>query len=273
MKATPEPTPSVTSRPKTGCPYIRVLQKVADAKGSTADTVTKKDLAPLRGVSDGVYRFLFSVAPHNPPNTGLDLDTISKQRYGGVIEHPGSLGCSPEHVVDGSVRPPRKDSARLPLLLQLLRQGGDPDGVDPKLLTHADFARLSLLALDVDEQFFVAKYGKASAMDADWSLKNVFPVGEAELAYAHLADDAGNVKTKDLLDLVGQDQLSTAAERAGGKASLPVLVGRLVAGLATRAAMPYTDAKYKKALQALKAAAAKEGGSLLDLDTGLVRRR
>lgn len=265
---------AITSRPKTGCPYLRALQNSAGAQGSTADAViAEKDLAPLRGVADGVARFVYSTAPRKPANAGLDLDALSKQRHG-PIEHPGSISCSPEHVVDGEVRAPRKDSSRLPLLLELLRQGDSRDEAASELLTYADLPRLSRLALALDEQFFVAKYGTASAMDAGWARKNVVAAAEVEAAYAHLADDAGNVKTEDLIAFFGRDQLSTAVERTGGKKSVPVLLGRWMTGLATRMFMPYTDAKYKSALGALRdRASAEEGGSLLDLDTGLVRRR
>lgn len=246
------------------------MQKVAEAKGSTVDTLSKKDLAPLRGVSDGVYSFLYSIAPHNQQNTGLDLDVISKQRFGGVIEHPGSLGCSPEHVVDGKVQPPRKDPARVPLLLRLLEQ--EDDDTTSRRLTRADLARISRLALDLDELFFAAKYGSVRAMDAGWAVRHVFAVGEVELAFAHLSDDAGLVKAQDLVKLVGQDQLSTAPERASGKASLTSTIARITTGLATRAAMLYADSMYKSAFEALKERAASEGGSLLDIDTGLVKR-
>lgn len=181
MKMSFDPTPNVTSLPKMGCLYVRVLQKVACAKGgSTGDTVTKKDLAPLRGVSDGVYRFLYSIASHNPLNTCLNLDTIAKQRNGGAIEHRGSLGCSPEHVVDGKVMPPRKDSARLPLLLQLLQQGRDDVSTQ---LTHADLARLYRLALDMDAQFFM-KAPTASTAYICWAAISAGRSAHALLAQA-----------------------------------------------------------------------------------------
>jgi len=261
------PAPPVTVRPKTGCPYLRALQ-------AKSETLTKADLAPLRGVGDGVVDFFFNASPKKKaaaqPGEGapaaLDLDALARQRGGGSIEHPGSLAASPEFVADGgAVSPPRRDPRRLPLLLELLDLGSAGS------LTAADVARASRLALELDAQFFAAKYGTAAAMGAGAIATSVVPAGEAMLVASHLADDAGMVGRADLLALLQLGELSTSAGPPGGKLSVPRLFAKLPGALARRAMMPFADRRYRGAAAALKKRAAAAGGSVLDLETGLVR--
>jgi hypothetical protein len=263
---------SVTERPKTGCPYVRAVQRAQDRDAHRAPPppLTQADLLPLRGVAEDVPLGLFKGAPKTETDGGgLDLDKCSRQRVDGFIEHPGSFGRSPEFLLsDGSVQPPRNDPLRLPFLLSLL--GFD---AEDSTLTSADLGRVSRLAYALDEQWFVTKFGSIGAMDATYLTRNFFPAGEAVLAHAHLSDDEGRVKKGEFLALVNDGALSTAAERAGGKVSLPAMLPRVTAAMGARAIMPVVDAKYKRALAALReAAAAAPGGTLLDLQTGMVRR-
>jgi hypothetical protein len=271
---------SVTTRPKTGCPYLRAMQVAQDAGQTTTTTTTTAPepplslaaLLPLRGISDSVVKRFYELVPKNPPpdSEGLALDVLSRGPLspGGTVEHHGSLGRSPEFILaDGAVSPPRNDPLRLPFLLSLLKFDAEDS-----TLTSADLGRVSRLADALDEHFFAANSGRAGAMGRSFLSHYFIPAGEAVFVHAHLSDDKGLVKRGEYLDLIYDGALSTAAEGAGGKAGGPLLIARTLAGLATRKGMPWLDKTYKQAAAAIaQKAAAAPGGSLLDPETGLVR--